>query len=126
MIHEQMAERIIGCAMKVANTLRCGFLEKVYESALTLELKMAGFSVQPQVAVPVFYGDVLVGDYVADIVVEGTVLLERKAISAFYKIHTAQCINCLKATTKDLCRLFNFGKPRLECKRIISTDLPQT
>jgi GxxExxY protein len=125
MIHEQLTVKIIGCAIKVSNTFDCGFLEKVYENALAHELRKAGLQVQTQFPITVHYDGVLVGDYYADIVVEGTVILELKAISAFDKIHTAQCINYLKATGKKICLLLNFGKPRLEFKRIILNGQPQ-
>jgi GxxExxY protein len=119
MLHEQLTEKIIACAMKVANTLGCGFLEKVYENALIHELKKAGFSVQRQHPIPIYYDGVLVGDYIADIIVEGVILLELKACAAFDKSHTAQCINYLKATNIPVCLLMNFGKPRLDFKRIV-------
>ncbi len=125
MIHEQLTEKIIGCAMKVANTLGSGFLEKVYENALAHELRKSGLNVLQQIAIPVFYDGIMVGDYVADLIVEGTIILELKAISALDKIHTAQYINYLKATNKQIGLLFNFGKPRLEFKRIIFTPESQ-
>jgi len=124
-VHEQLTENIIGCAMKVSNTLGCGFLEKVYENALAHELKKAGLRVQTQFPIPVHYDGVLVGDYVADILVEGTVIVELKAIAALDKIHTAQCINYLKATSKEVALLMNFGKPRMDFKRIILTEQDQ-
>jgi GxxExxY protein len=107
--------------MKVANTLGPGFLEKVYENALAHELRKSGLAVLQQTAVPVYYDNVMVGDCVADLIVEGTIILELKAISGLDKIHTAQCINYLKASKKEVSLLFNFGKPRLEFKRIIFT-----
>lgn len=109
----------MGVRLKVSNTLGCGFLEKVYENALAHELRKAGLAVRTQVPIPVFYDGILVGDYVADIVVGECVILEMKAISAFDKIHIAQCINYLKATSKEVALLLNFGKARLEFKRII-------
>ena len=124
MVHEQLTETSIGCAFKVANTLGCGFLEKVYESALAHELRKAGLKASTQVPIPVYYDGIVVGDFVGDIIVEETVIIELKAIAAFDKIHTAQCINYLKATSKEVALLFNFGKPRLEFKRIV-LDLPE-
>ena len=119
-LYEQLTEKIIGCAFKVSNSLGCGFLEKVYENALAHELRKAGVSVQQQVAMKVHYDGIIVGEYVADILVENTIILELKAISSFDKVHTAVCLNYLKATNKEIALLINFGKPRLEYKRIIA------
>ena len=125
MLHEQLTEKILAGAFKVANTLGPGFLEKVYENALAHELRKAGLAVVQQQSIPVHYDGVIVGDFVADLIVEASVIVELKAISNFDKIHTAQCINYLKATHLEVCMLINFGKSRLEYKRIIS-DIPFT
>jgi len=114
----RLTERIIGCAFRVANTLGSGFLEKVYENALAHELGKNGLKVVQQHPVPVYYDGVLVGDFSADLLVEGTVLLELKAVQEFHDIHTAQCLNYLKATGLPLCLLMNFAKPRVEIKRL--------
>jgi GxxExxY protein len=113
-----LTERVIGCAFQVSNALGCGFLERVYENALAHEIHKAGLLVQQQVPIKVTYDGVTVGDYTADLVVEGRVMLELKAVSALDEIHTAQCINYLKATGLRLCLLINFGKPRIEIRRI--------
>jgi GxxExxY protein len=85
-----LTETIIGCAYKVVNTLGCGFLEKVYENALAYELKKVGMKVEQQHPIQVLYDGVVVGDYVADLMVEDTVLIELKAVKAFEDIHLAQ------------------------------------
>jgi GxxExxY protein len=113
-----ITQQIIGCAFRVINTLGCGFLEKVYENALAYELRKAGLSVQQQYPIAVKYNGVVVGDYVADLVVEGTVLVELKAVKALDEIHQAQCINYLKATNLPVCLLINFGSTRLVVKRL--------
>ena len=113
-----LTETIIGCAYRVANTLGCGFLEKVYENALAHELRKAGLSVQQQARTEVHYDGVVVGDYVADLIVEGAVLLELKAGKAIEDVHLAQCLNYLKATGLKLGLLLNFGTPRIQIKRI--------
>lgn len=115
----QLTERIIGCAYTVANELGCGFLEKVYENALGHELRKARLPFTQQHAINVHYDGVVVGDYVADLVVDDRVVVELKATKALDKVHLAQCLNYLKATPYELCLLFNFGRPRLEIKRII-------
>ena len=98
------------------------FLEKVYENALMHELRKAGLSAIQQHAIPVLYDGVIVGDYIADIIVEGVVIIEIKACAAFDKSHQAQCINYLKATNLPVCLLMNFGKTRLEFKRIVGAQ----
>jgi GxxExxY protein len=112
-----LTERIIGCAFNVLNALGCGFLEKVYENALVHELRKHGLRAEQQQPINVYYDGVLVGEFVADILVENTVLLELKATTDHHDVFTAQCLNYLKATGKPLCLLLNFAKPRLEIKR---------
>jgi GxxExxY protein len=112
-----ITEKIIGCAYKVATNLGCGFLEKCYENALAYELKKAGLIVNQQVPLKVWYEDVVVGEYVADLIVEELILVELKAITSLDTIHAAQCINYLAATKFPLCLLINFGK-RVQVKRI--------
>jgi len=112
-------EKIIGCAFKVSNKLGAGFLEKVYENALAHELGKSGLDVTRQHPIEVYYDDVVVGEYFADLVVEKQVTLELKAIKALDDIHMAQCLNYLKATGKKICLLMNFGNLKVEIKRIV-------
>jgi GxxExxY protein len=113
----EITQQIIGAAFKVSNALGCGFLEKVYENALAHELRKSGLMVAQQHPIPVYYDAVLVGDFYADLLVEGEVLVELKAVKAFDPVHEAQCLNYLKGTGLHLCLLMNFGKPRVEVKR---------
>jgi GxxExxY protein len=113
-----LTERVIGCAFQVSNTLGCGFLEKVDANALAHELHKADLPVQQQVPIPVTYDGVTVGEYTADLVVDDRLIVELKVVKARDDIHVAQCINYLKATGFRLCLLINFGKPRVEIKRI--------
>lgn len=119
-----IAERIIGCSYTVANSLGHGFLEKVYQNALAYELRSNGLAVETQKILGVQYRDVIVGEYVADLLVEGLVLVELKAIKEFDEVHLAQCLNYLKATGLQLCLLINFGTPRIRIKRVISPFYP--
>lgn len=116
---DQITEKIIGCCYTVATALGNGFLEKVYENALAHELKKSGFRVLQQHPVKVMYDDVEVGDYVADLLVENSVIVELKAIKALDNIHRAQCLNYLKATGMSVCLLVNFGPPKIEIKRVV-------
>ncbi len=113
----QLTEQIIGCAFEVSNKLGSGFLEKVYENALAHELRKTGLSVEQQKAIAVCYDGVIVGEYVADLIVNQTVLVELKAVKSLNDIHVAQCLNYLKATGLKICLLLNFGKPKVEIKR---------
>jgi GxxExxY protein len=112
-------ERAIGCAYAVANELGAGFLEKVYQKALRLELEAQGFTVAYEHPIPVMYRGQVVGDYFADLIVDGAVLIECKAVKAFDDVHKAQCINYLKATGLRVCLLINFAKCKIEIKRIV-------
>ena len=94
----KITEIIIGSAYKVANALGCGFLEKVYENALAFEIRKHGLEVKQQESIKVFYENVEVGFYEADIWVEDKVLIELKAVKNFDDVHRAQCLNYLKAT----------------------------
>ncbi|MFA6561749.1 MAG: GxxExxY protein [Verrucomicrobiia bacterium] len=114
-----VTEKIIGAAYAVGNTLGSGFLEKVYENALVHEIRKTGLRVDQQHDIQVRYDGVVVGDYVADLLVEGRVLVELKAVQALDDIHLAQCLNYLKATKLKICLLINFGKPKVEIRRIV-------
>lgn len=116
---DAIAKRIIGCAFTVANTLGSGFLEKVYENALALELRRVGLAVAQQRAISVVYMGVTVGEYFADLLVEDAILIELKTVHALDRVHRAQCINYLRATGMRLCLLMNFGAPRLEVRRVV-------
>ena len=117
---DKITERIIGCIYKVSNTLGSGFLEKVYENALTLELRKNGLKVQQQHGIQVRYDGVVVGEFAADLLVEDKVIIELKATKALDDIHMAQCLNYLKATDLSVCLLINFGKPKAEIRRIVN------
>lgn len=114
-----VTKEIIRCAIKVSNTLGIGFLEKVYENALVIELKRAGLAVEQQKSLSVLYEGEVVGEYMADVVVEELVILELKAAKAIDKIHQAQLINYLRATGIQTGLILNFGTPRLGIKRMV-------
>ncbi len=116
---DELTERIIGCAMRVSTALGPGFLEKIYENALAIELKKAGLAFRQQEPITVRYEGHIVGDYVADLVVEGRVIVELKATRSSDPIHEAQLINYLKATGVRVGLLLNFGSPRLGIKRLV-------
>jgi GxxExxY protein len=117
-----ITEKIIGSAFAVGTKLGCGFLEKCYENALAHELRKVGLRVQQQVPLKVWYDGIVVGEFVADLIVEERVMVELKAISGLDPIHSAICINYLAATKLPLCLLINFGR-RVEVKRIAGSTL---
>jgi GxxExxY protein len=129
MEHEQLTSEIIKCAYKVHNTLGFGFLEKVYERSLAIELTKAGFEVECQFPVPVFYDDIQVGDYYADLIVNNLIVIELKSVENLSSIHETQLVNYLTATRKDIGLLINFGKSvqvkrkYREYKKIMRQDL---
>ncbi len=116
---DRLTERVIGCAFEVTNTLGSGFLEKVYENALAVELRRQSIRVEQQKLIEVRYRSELVGEGVLDLLVEDVVIVEVKAMDALDGAHTAQCLNYLKATEHPVCLLFNFGRPRVQMKRFV-------
>jgi len=116
----ELTEKIIGAAYRVANELGTGFMEKVYENALSYELKKTGLEVRQQYPVSVYYDSHIVGDYIADILVADAVIVELKTVKSLDAVHMAQCLNYLKATNLMVCLLINFGRERLEIKRIVN------
>jgi GxxExxY protein len=116
---KRISERVIGCVYAVGNELGPGFLEGVYEKALCIELARNELIVERQKELNVSYKGENVGKYFADILVEGCLLLEIKAVSGLTSEHKAQVINYLKATGLSVSLLINFGKPRTEIRRIV-------
>lgn len=117
MIDEELTRRIIGCAYVVFNTLGSGFLESVYEKSLAIDLQSQGLQIQTQSPLQVFYRDEVVGTFVADMIVEGRLNLELKAVENIAKIHEVQLVNYLKATGIPLGLLINFGPTGVTIRR---------
>ncbi|HEX6930380.1 MAG TPA: GxxExxY protein [Gammaproteobacteria bacterium] len=110
MRYKDVTQQVIGAAFTVHKQLGGGFLEKVYENALVLELRQAGLLVQQQFPIPVFYGNQAVGDYYADLLVERSVICEIKAAVSLAREHELQLVNYLCATGFETGLLINFGK----------------
>ena len=110
---------IRGAIFEVSKILGSGFLEKVYENALKIELKTRGLKAESQVPLKVTYKDEIVGDYFADIVVENQVLIELKVVENLQNIHEAQLLNYLKATGIQVGFLVNFKSSTVEIKRLV-------
>jgi GxxExxY protein len=115
----ELTQSIIGAAFEVHNILGAGFLEKIYRNALTKELRLQGHQVETEAKIPVYYKGELVGDYYADILVSGRVIVELKALSKLISEHEAQLLNYLKATGHRIGLLLNFGTRKVQIKRRI-------
>jgi GxxExxY protein len=109
----------MGAVFEVSNTLGAGFLEKVYERALKRELQLRSIPAESHVTFSVVYKDRHVGDYCADLVVAGAVVVELKCADRLTNDHVAQCLNYLRASKLSVCLLVNFQKPKVEWKRVV-------
>ena len=110
---------INGAVFEVNRVLGAGFLEKVYENALLIELKRQGLKAENQVPIRVLYKENAVGEYLADIVVEKKVIVELKTVETLDKVHEAQLLNYLKVTGMQVGLLVNFKHPKAEIKRMV-------
>ena len=116
--------QIRGAIFEINKELGYGFLEKVYEKALMIELRGRGLSVENQVPLKVSYKEQIVGEYFADLLVEGRVIVEIKSVANLLKKHQAQLLNYLKATGISVGLLVNFTRDKAEIKRMV-LDLPE-
>ena len=117
MKHKELTERIIGCTYRVYNRMGFGFLESVYEKCLLIELKKAGLHVLAQNPITVYYDNDVVGEFIADILVDDLVILELKSVRRVVKSHEVQLVNYLTATGLDVGLIINFAEGKLEIKR---------
>ena len=117
MEYEEVTKRIIGCAYRVYNKMGFGFLESVYEKCLLIELRKAGLNTESQKPITVYYEDEIVGEFVADIIVNDTVIVELKSVRRIIKAHEVQLVNYLVATGKPVGLILNFGERKVEVKR---------
>ena len=122
-IHSDITGKVISAAMAVHRTLGPGFLEKVYEKALALELQHRQVKYQRQVEYVILYREEEVGTHKIDMIVEGKVIVELKSVDSFAPEHTSVVLSYLSTTKLSIALLMNFAKPRLEYKRIISRSL---
>ena len=116
MTDDILTQTIIGCAYKIHNALGPGFLEKIYENALLIELKKAGICPKQQEPIRVCYDGQIIGDYCADLYIDEDLIIEVKAVQALVKAHEAQLVNYLTATGINNGLLINFG-PSVQVKR---------
>lgn len=121
LLHKNLSDTILKIYFEVYNELGYGFLEKVYQNAMYLELKSQGYKVEAQKQIKVYYKSKLVGDYFADLLIEDSIILELKACGCLLDEHKAQLLNYLKATDVEIGLLLNFGTTP-EFKRSIYTN----
>ena len=117
MEHAQQTEKIIGCSYRVYNRMGHGFLESVYEKCMMIELRKAGLRAEAQKSITVRYDGEIVGEFVADIIVEDTIILELKAVRRVVQAHEVQLVNYLVATGRPVGLLLNFAENKVEIKR---------
>ncbi|MGR3176222.1 MAG: GxxExxY protein [Candidatus Scalindua sp.] len=114
-----MTEKIIGCAYRVYNKMGFGFLESVYEKCILIELRKASLNAESQKPITVYYENEIVGEFVADIIVNDTIILELKSLRRIIKAHEVQLVNYLVATGKPVGLILNFAESKVEVKRKI-------
>jgi GxxExxY protein len=120
-LHKRESDAILKIYYEVYNTLGYGFLEKVFQNAMCLELKNQGYHVEIHKQIKVYYKGIVVGEYYADLLIDETIILELKACECLMDAHKAQLINYLKATNIEVGLLLNFGE-KPEFKRFIYTN----
>jgi GxxExxY protein len=118
LLYEEITSKILEAAFEVGNELGAGFLELVYQKAMLIALRQKNLKVQPQFPLQVTFRGENVGDFYADILVGDKVIVELKAVSALAPEHQAQVINYLKATGIEVGLLINFGRPKIEYRRL--------
>ena len=114
---KKLTEKIIGCAYRVYNRMGFGFLESVYEKCMRIELNKAGLNADSQKPIKVYYDNEVVGDFVADIIVNDTIILELKSVRRIIRAHEVQLVNYLVATKKPVGLLLNFSERKVDVKR---------
>lgn len=119
-LYRDLSYKLVGLAMEVHRDLGYGFLEKVYENSLMIQFRNNDIKASQQSPIKVFFRDEIVGDYVADIIVENKIVLELKTADSISNSHRAQIINYLKATKYQVGYLLNFGSKKLEYERFLN------
>jgi GxxExxY protein len=117
MEYGELTEKVIGCAYRVYNKMGFGFLESVYEKCMLIELKKANLDSESQKPITVYYDNETVGEFIADIIVNDTVILELKSVRRIIRAHEVQMVNYLVATGKHVGLILNFGERKVEIKR---------
>ena len=120
-LYKELSYKIIGLAMEVHRELGSGFLEKVYENALMILFEQNNIKAKQQENIKVKFRNKVIGDYIADIIVDDLIILELKCCKKIDTVHKAQLSNYLKATGKKVGIILNFGKNSLEVERVVKS-----
>ncbi len=118
---EKLIKQVVQCAYNVRTKLSAGFLESVYRNALLIELHNNGLKAENEVPIKVYYNNIVIGEFRADVVVENSVIIELKATQHLLPTHEAQLVNYLTATNIEHGLLINFGSEKIEIKRKYKT-----
>jgi len=118
-IYKELSYKIVGLAMEVHRELGYGFLEKVYENALMILFDEKGIKAEQQKSIKVSFKNKIVGEYIADIVIEGSIIIELKCVSKISPVHKAQLANYLKSTGLKLGIIINFNNEKIEFERVV-------
>src|SRR5690242_12998147 len=116
---DTLTHQVLAAVFEVSNTLGAGFLEKLYERALLKEVALRGIPTKTQAAFVVSYKGEPIGEYIADLLIEDTLVVELKCVDHLTNDHIAQCLNYLKASGRTVCLLVNFRRPKVEWRRIV-------
>jgi len=118
-LYKDFSYQIIGLAMEVHRKLGYGFLEKVYENSLMILFRREGIRSEQQYPIEVYFEKEIVGNYIADILIEDKIIIELKCVEKINSIHKAQALNYLKATRMRLAIILNFAKEKLQYERLV-------
>jgi GxxExxY protein len=124
MKHEDLTQKIIGCAMRVHSALGNGFQEVIYQKALQIEMELTGLRFAREMEMPIFYRDHQIGTRRVDFFVEDKIMVELKAIILLEEVHLAQAMNYLEAYKMEIGLLINFGAKSLQFKRVHNNKIP--
>jgi GxxExxY protein len=119
LVHADVSEAVIGCAMTILNRLGCGLPEKVYERALIIELRKLGYAIDQQKEFPIFYEGTRIGSLIPDLVVADSVIVDTKVVANFSEAEIGQMLGYLTVTRMELAILLSFRYPRLRWKRVV-------
>ena len=117
MEYREITEKVIGCAFRVYNKMGFGYLESVYEKCMQIELNKIGLNFESQKPVTVYYDDLLVGEFVADLIIEDVLIVELKSVKRILWAHEMQLVNYLTSTGKPVGLIVNFGELKVDIKR---------
>ena len=121
-IEKELSYQIVQAAYEVFNALGTGFLEKIYEGGMQEELQLREHKIERQKQVPVYFKGKKIGNHILDLIVDGRVILELKAVAEIVPIHKQQALSYLKATGLELALIINFGAKRLQVSRVVYTN----